>query len=253
MTSAIARSSAASGRLSRKPRYAAPWAHSVISSASSACTTMREPIRATSAIASASSAGARWGNSSTPESSRKHLKPKTPASWRGARSATLPGTAPPQKPTSTQAWSAATARFASSAATVVVGGMLLSGMSTIVVTPPAAAARVALAKPSQSVRPGSLTWTWVSTSPGSSTSSSASTTTSAPAASASYAPIATTTPSRSRTETDRSAPSTTARPARTRVSAAVCSAMLSCLGRSSSRTGSAAAGRGSARRARRRR
>ena len=58
--------------------------------------------------------------------------------------------------------------------------MLLSGMSTIVVTPPAAAARVALAKPSQSVRPGSLTWTWVSTSPGSSTSSSASTTTSAP-------------------------------------------------------------------------
>src|SRR5215217_5220067 len=33
-----------------------------------------------------------------------------------------------------------------------------------VVTPPASA-RVALAKPSQSVRPGSLTWTWVSTSP----------------------------------------------------------------------------------------
>ena len=52
--------------------------------------------------------------------------------------------------------------------------MLLSGMSTIVVTPPAAAARVALAKPSHSVRPGSLTWTWVSTSPGSSTSSAAS-------------------------------------------------------------------------------
>ena len=39
-------------------------------------------------------------------------------------------------------------------------------------TPPAAAARVAVAKPSHSVRPGSLTWTWVSTSPGSSTSSS---------------------------------------------------------------------------------
>ena len=45
-------------------------------------------------------------------------------------------------------------------------------MSTIVVTPPAAAARVADAKPSHSVRPGSLTCTWVSTRPGSSTSSS---------------------------------------------------------------------------------
>ena len=52
--------------------------------------------------------------------------------------------------------------------------MLLSGMSTMVVTPPAAAARVAVAKPSHSVRPGSLTCTWVSTSPGISTSSSAS-------------------------------------------------------------------------------
>ena len=33
-------------------------------------------------------------------------------------------------------------------------------MSTSVVTPPAAAARVAVAKPSHSVRPGSLMWTW---------------------------------------------------------------------------------------------
>ena len=46
-------------------------------------------------------------------------------------------------------------------------------MSTIVVTPPAIAARVAEAKPSHSVRPGSLTCTWLSTRPGSSTSSSA--------------------------------------------------------------------------------
>jgi imidazolonepropionase-like amidohydrolase len=52
---------------------------------------------------------------------------------------------------------AAAARLSSSASTVTVGGMLLSGMSMIVVTPPAAAARVALAKPSQSVRPGSFT------------------------------------------------------------------------------------------------
>ncbi len=40
-------------------------------------------------------------------------------------------------------------------------------MSTIVVTPPAAAALVAVANPSHSVRPGSLTCTWVSTRPGS--------------------------------------------------------------------------------------
>ena len=51
--------------------------------------------------------------------------------------------------------------------------MLLSGMSTMVVTPPAAAALVADVKPSQSVRPGSLTCTWASTTPGISTSSSA--------------------------------------------------------------------------------
>ena len=52
------------------------------------------------------------------------------------------------------------------------GGREFSGISMIVVTPPAAAARVAVANPSHSVRPGSLTWTWVSTRPGSSTWSS---------------------------------------------------------------------------------
>ena len=44
-------------------------------------------------------------------------------------------------------------------------------MSIRVVTPPAAAARVAVANPSHSVRPGSFTCTCVSTRPGSSTSS----------------------------------------------------------------------------------
>ena len=57
-----------------------------------------------------------------------------------------------------------------------VGGIEFSGMSMTVVTPPAAAAAVAVANPSQSVRPGSFTCTWLSTSPGSSTSSSPSTT-----------------------------------------------------------------------------
>lgn len=41
-----------------------------------------------------------------------------------------------------------------------------SGMSTIVVIPPDVAACVAVANPSQSVLPGSLTWTWLSTTPG---------------------------------------------------------------------------------------
>ena len=51
---------------------------------------------------------------------------------------------------------------------MVVGGTEFSGMSMIVVTPPRAAAVVAVANPSHSVRPGSLTCTWVSTTPGSS-------------------------------------------------------------------------------------
>ena len=69
----------------------------------------------------------------------------------------------------------AAARLAASASTVVVTGMLLSGISSTVVTPPAAAAAVPVAKPSHSVRPGSLRCTCESTSPGISTRSSAST------------------------------------------------------------------------------
>ena len=95
------------------------------------------------------------------------MNPTTPASCSGISDASLPGTAPPQNATSTQHFPAAAARFSSSAATVVVGGTELSGMSQMVVTPPAAAARVAVANPSHSVRPGSLTCTCVSTRPGS--------------------------------------------------------------------------------------
>ena len=124
------------------------------------------------------------GNSGTPLSTRKHLKPKTPASRSAARPPREAGTAPPQKPTSTWHFPAAASRLVSSAATSTVAGTEFSGMSTSVVTPPAAAARVAERKPSHSVRPGSLTCTWVSTSPGSSTSSSASVTCSAAPASA---------------------------------------------------------------------
>ena len=69
------------------------------------------------------------------------------------------------------AWGATARRFSVSAASEVVTGMQLSGMSTTVVTPPAAAARVAVSKPSHSVRPGSLRWACESTRPGSSTRS----------------------------------------------------------------------------------
>ena len=61
----------------------------------------------------------------------------------------------------------AASRLSSRAATLVVSGRQFSGMSTRVVKPPAAAARVAVAKPSHSVRPGSLMWVWASTRPGS--------------------------------------------------------------------------------------
>ena len=139
------------------------------------------------------------GNSSTPESARKHLKPKTPSSCSGRRSLTLPGMAPPQKPTSMKQLSCAALRFTSSAATSTVGGRLFNGMSMMVVTPPAAAALVALAKPSHSVRPGSLTCTWVSTRPGSSTSSSASRNSCLPARSVPNGSMATIVPPRTPT------------------------------------------------------
>ena len=123
------------------------------------------------------------------------------------------------------------------ASTVVVGGMLLSGMSTIVVTPPAAAARVAVAKPSHSVRPGSLTCTWVSTRPGSRTSSSSRRTVSSPerAAPAELSgSTATIRPPLMPTAAGPSPPAVTARSARMRTSHLMA---VSSRGRSSSRTG----------------
>ena len=83
--------------------------------------------------------------------------------------------------------------------------MEFSGMSMMVVTPPAAAARVAEAKPSHSVRPGSLTWTWVSTRPGIRVSSSASSITSAPGRPLPSGSMATILPSRMPTSRGRDA------------------------------------------------
>src|SRR3977135_3762131 len=100
------------------------------------------------------SCSATCSNSGTPDGTRKHLNPTTPARCMARNSPALPGTTPPQKPTFTQHFLRAAVRLASSAAAVVVAGTLLSGMSISVVMPPAAAARVAVSKPSQSLRPG---------------------------------------------------------------------------------------------------
>ena len=72
----------------------------------------------------------------------------------------------PRKPRRPRAGPLIAANLVSSAARLVVTGEQLSGMSTMVAMPPAAAAAVAVAKPSHSVRPGSLTWTCVSTRAG---------------------------------------------------------------------------------------
>ena len=56
--------------------------------------------------------------------------------------------------------------FASNAAPSIVGGWALSGISMQAVAPPAASARVPVAQPSQSVRPGSLKCTCASITPG---------------------------------------------------------------------------------------
>ncbi len=170
---AIAVSSASRGREARKSAYRGPLHGGAAARwcGSSACTISSPSKAAISARARASRSWSRCGNSSTPEGDRNALKPNTPASCRGRRSLVLSGRAPPQKPTSTCAWPAATRCLVRRWSTVVVGGRELRGMSTRVVMPPAAAARVAVQKPSHSVRPGSLTWTWVSTRPGSRTSS----------------------------------------------------------------------------------
>ena len=112
ITASMAEASLSGGRDARKAPYPRPRAPSRASSAgSSACTMRREPSAATSSMAASSCARSRCGNSSTPDGERKHLKPKTPASCSGASAPRLPGTAPPQNPTSMYADAAAAARL----------------------------------------------------------------------------------------------------------------------------------------------
>ena len=103
-----------------------------------------------------------------PTATRKHLKPRTPAATQRARARRrCPARRRPRTRRRRAHWPRAAARFAVERRHASSSpGSLLSGMSTSVVTPPAAAARVAVAKPSHSVRPGSLRCTCVSTMPG---------------------------------------------------------------------------------------
>ena len=68
---------------------------------------MGTPRRARTGIAASRSRRSTFGNSSMPECVRKHLNPSTPAWINGSISETLPGTTPPQNPTSTVSWPAA--------------------------------------------------------------------------------------------------------------------------------------------------
>ena len=72
------------------------------------------------------------------------LEPEDALVPQGAIWSMLPGTAPPQKPTSTESLPWAASSLASRLLTVVVGGLEFSGMSRMVVMPPARPARVAL-------------------------------------------------------------------------------------------------------------
>ena len=167
ITVSMARRSATGGRDATNASYDAS-AGTVTRDGSSACTIIGAPDPAIADIAARSSSRDSGGNSGRPESMRKHLTPTTPAASSPGRSARFPGTAPPQNATSTAHCPAAAAALARSASTVVVTGSEFSGMSQIVVMPPASAARVAVANPSHSVRPGSFTCTCASTRPGSS-------------------------------------------------------------------------------------
>ena len=143
-----------------------------IASASSACTISSAPSAATSRSAASSSAGSeRRELRRTPECEQEALEAEHPGVVQPAQVRQVAGDrAAPEADVDVRLTGRGGPLDLAAPPRSTVGGMLLSGMSTIVVTPPAAAARVALAKPSHSVRPGSLTCTWVSTRPGSSTS-----------------------------------------------------------------------------------
>ena len=71
-------------------------------------------------------------------------------------SATFPGTIPPHRAKSVMEAALSAAHFRSNSRALMVQGEEFSGMSKNSVPPPAASARLPVAAPSHSVRPGSL-------------------------------------------------------------------------------------------------
>ena len=134
---------------------------------SSQWTATGSPARPAAAMPRASVSASQAGNSGHPLSHRNALRPTTPLSNSGPRACAFSGTSPPQRAKSTSDAFSASSRFATTASARIVGGSESMGMSTTVVTPPAAAARLPVAHPSQSSRPGASKCTWASTAPGS--------------------------------------------------------------------------------------
>ncbi len=109
---------------------------------------------AASFMPSNSVASSARGNSGSPESHMKALNPTTPRCAISAMSPTDPGTSPPHSPKSVTDAASSAARFRSNSRGLTVHGVELSGMSKNSVPPPAASARLPVAAPSHSVRPG---------------------------------------------------------------------------------------------------
>jgi hypothetical protein len=100
----------------------------------------------------------------------KALKPTAPRWAVPSMSRIRPGTRPPHRPKSVIDDASSAARLRSKSAAAIVHGAELSGMSKNSAPPPAASARLPVAAPSHSVRPGSLKCTWTSMTAGSATS-----------------------------------------------------------------------------------
>ena len=78
------------------------------------------PVQRSIGRAARKSSSVTCAKSSTPDGTRKRVKPNTPASWSARESPALPGTTPPQKPTFTQHFFRAALRLVSSLARQVV-------------------------------------------------------------------------------------------------------------------------------------
>ena len=170
-----------------------------VNSSLSACTATGSSRRAASRRPSSRVTSSTRGNSGRPESHMNALNPTTPRAAISAMSDTEPGTSPPHSAKSVIDEASSAARLRSNSRAFTVHGVEFSGMSKNSVPPPAASARLPVAAPSHSVRPGSLKCRCTSMTPGNTRSPSASISSRPPGAS---------------TDTSLIAPSSIARSAR---------------------------------------